>query len=80
MNRAIAYKRRLSWADCDPTGLWRFTSALSFAEEAEVSLLREAGVLESLYGRLPRVQVDYTTWRPLRLAGAQPSGHRPFRS
>lgn len=58
MNRAIAYERRVTWADCDPTGLWRFTSVLSFVEEAEVSLLREAGVLDSLYGRLPRAYVE----------------------
>jgi len=58
MNRVFAYKRRVTWADCDPTGLWRFTSVMSFVEEAEVSMLREAGVLESLYGRLPRAYVE----------------------
>lgn len=58
MSRAFAYQRRVTWADCDPAGVWRFTSVLSFVEEAEVSLLREAGVLSALYGRLPRAYVD----------------------
>ena len=58
MARAHAYERRVTWSDCDAAGIWRFTSALTFVEEAEVSLLREAGVLAVLYGRLPRVYVE----------------------
>jgi acyl-CoA thioesterase FadM len=58
MSRTFAYQRRVTWADCDPAGVWRFTSVLSFVEEAEVSLLREAGVLSALYGQLPRAYVE----------------------
>lgn len=58
MARSHSYDRRVTWADCDATGLWRFTSALTFVEEAEVSLLREAGVLAMTYGRLPRAYVE----------------------
>ena len=58
MSRTFAYQRRVAWADCDPAGVWRFTSVLSFVEEAEVSLLRDAGVLSALYGRLPRAYVE----------------------
>jgi acyl-CoA thioester hydrolase len=58
MARSHTYERRVTWADCDAAGMWRFTSALIFVEEAEVSLLREAGVLDVLYGRLPRAYVE----------------------
>lgn len=58
MARVHAYERRVTWSDCDAAGMWRFTSALTFVEEAEVSLLREAGVLAVLYGRLPRAYVE----------------------
>jgi acyl-CoA thioester hydrolase len=58
MTRVHSYQRRVTWADCDAAGLWRFTSALTFVEEAEVSLLREAEVLAVLYGRLPRAYVE----------------------
>jgi acyl-CoA thioesterase FadM len=58
MSRTCVYQRRVTWADCDPARVWRFTSILSFVEEAEVSLLREAGVLSALYGRLPRAYVE----------------------
>lgn len=58
MARAHAYERRVTWSDCDAAGMWRFASALTFVEEAEVSLLREAGVLAVLYGRLPRAHVE----------------------
>jgi acyl-CoA thioesterase FadM len=55
---AFGYERRVTWADCDPAGMWQFTCALEFVEEAEVSLLREAGALTNLYGRLPRAYVE----------------------
>jgi acyl-CoA thioesterase FadM len=58
MARCYTYERLVTWADCDATGMWRFTSALTFVEEAEVSLLRDAGVLALLYGRLPRAYVE----------------------
>jgi len=62
----FSYRRRVAWAECDPAGWWRFTSALSYVEEAETELLRSAGVLDSLYRWLPRVYVQAEFTAPVR--------------
>jgi acyl-CoA thioester hydrolase len=54
----IGYKRRVAWGDVDASGAWRFTAALSYVEEAETQLMREAGILEEDTPRLPRIYVD----------------------
>jgi 2-aminobenzoate-CoA ligase len=46
--------RRVSWCDCDPSGLIRFQAAFDWVVDAEVELLREAGVGE-VFGTMPRV-------------------------
>jgi acyl-CoA thioester hydrolase len=63
---ALGYPRRIAWSECDPAGWWRFTSALSYVEEAETELLRTVGVLDSLYRWLPRIYVDARFTAPAR--------------
>lgn len=50
--------RRVGWTDVDPSTNYQFTSALTYAEEAEIALLRAAGVLDELYPHLPRTHVS----------------------
>jgi acyl-CoA thioester hydrolase len=64
LGREINYSRRVRWSDCDVAGIWRFTAALTYTEEAEAELLREAGVLPELYRYLVRVYVDAQFRRP----------------
>jgi acyl-CoA thioesterase FadM len=58
-----SYRRRVTWADVDLTGQWRFTAALAIVEEAETTLLREAALID-LVPRLPRVAVSVSYSRP----------------
>jgi acyl-CoA thioesterase FadM len=48
----------VTWADTDASGAWMFTAVLRYVEEAEVELLRAAGVVRDVYGRLPRVYAE----------------------
>ena len=66
LGRAVNYDRRVRWAECDASSVWRFTAVLSFVEEAEVELLREVGILDDLYGRIPRTYVEAQYKRPAR--------------
>lgn len=58
MSNTLQYRRRVAWADTDASGAWTFHAALRFVEEAEVELLREASVLDELYGSLPRIYIE----------------------
>lgn len=55
------YRRRVGWTDVDPSTNYQFTAALRYVEEAEIAMLREAGLLDTLYPRLPRtfVRADF---------------------
>jgi acyl-CoA thioester hydrolase len=58
------HKRRVTWADVDPSGAWHFTAALTYVEEAEIELLRGAGVLDIINSHLPRIYVRADFKRP----------------
>lgn len=58
------FERRVAWVDTDPSGAYQFTAAIRYVEEAEVSLLRELGILDLLYPHLPRVAVEASYRRP----------------
>src|SRR5580693_6992444 len=57
--------RRVSWNDCDPSGLILFQAVFDWFVDAEVEFLRELGV-EWIFGKIPRVAADATYRRPLR--------------
>lgn len=52
------HERRVGWTDVDPSTNYQFTAALTYVEEAEIALLRAAGVLDDLYPHLPRTHVS----------------------
>ena len=58
------HKRRVAWADVDPSGAWHFTAALTYVEEAEIELLRRAGVLDIINSHLPRIYIRADFKRP----------------
>lgn len=53
--------RRVAWIDTDAGGRIHFTAAFRYAEAAETTLMREAGLLGSESGDFPRrhVQAEY---------------------
>lgn len=63
--RSVRYQRRVAWSDVDRAGIWTFVAALRYVEEAEVELLRRAGVLGEVYPHLPRAHVEATYVRPV---------------
>ena len=60
----FTHERRVAWVDTDPSGAYQFTAGIRYAEEAEIAMLRELGVLEVLYPHLPRVSVGADFRRP----------------
>jgi acyl-CoA thioesterase FadM len=60
----FTHVRRVAWVDTDPSGAYQFTAALRYAEEAEIAMLRDQGILELLYPHLPRISVGANFHRP----------------
>jgi acyl-CoA thioester hydrolase len=56
--------RRVAWVDSDPSGAYQFTAAIRYVEDAEITMLRELGILDLLYPHLPRVAVQASYRRP----------------
>jgi acyl-CoA thioesterase FadM len=57
--------RRVSWNDCDPSGLIRFQAAFDWFVDAELEFLRERGI-EWVFETMPRVAANATYTHPLR--------------
>jgi acyl-CoA thioesterase FadM len=55
---SITIQRRIEWSDTDASGHWHNTAAFRMVEWAETALLERLGILEDVYGRLPRVHVE----------------------
>jgi YbgC/YbaW family acyl-CoA thioester hydrolase len=55
---SIVVQRRIEWPDTDASGHWHNTAAFRFVEVAETALLEKLGILQAIYGRLPRVQIE----------------------
>jgi acyl-CoA thioester hydrolase len=51
-------RRRIEWSDTDASGRWHNTAGFRLIEVAETALLERLGILDDVYGRLPRVHVD----------------------
>lgn len=60
------YTRRVGWTEVDPSGNYQFTAALRYVEEAEIAWLRELGVLDALFPRMPRTFVRADFREPAR--------------
>lgn len=58
--------RRVAWSDTDPSSAYTFTSALRYAEDAEVEFLRQTGTLRILYPHVPRIYVEARYFTPAR--------------
>lgn len=61
----MSYERRVSWNDCDPSGLIRYQAAFDWFVDAEKEFLRSRGVAW-VFGNMPRVACNATYRRPLR--------------
>jgi len=61
----VSYFRRVSWNDCDPSGLIRFQAAFDWFVDAELEFLRERGI-EWVFEVMPRVAANSSYSRPLR--------------
>jgi acyl-CoA thioesterase FadM len=55
---SITVQRRIEWPDTDAAGWWHNTAGFRLIEVAETALLERLGLLEDVYGRLPRVRID----------------------
>jgi YbgC/YbaW family acyl-CoA thioester hydrolase len=63
---SVTVQRRIDWADTDASGWWHNTAGFRFIEAAETTLLERLGILEDVYGRLPRVRIAADFKRGLR--------------
>ena len=58
-------QRRIEWPDTDASGNYHNTAAFRFIEVAETALLERLGMLDDIYGRLPRRHVEADFLQPL---------------
>lgn len=63
---AIRVQRRVEWSDTDASGYHHNTMTLRLIELAETTLLDRLGILEQVYGRMPRVHVTMDFSLPLK--------------
>lgn len=63
---SIVVRRRIEWADTDASGKYHNTIAFRLAEQAETRLLTALGLVDELYGWLPRVHMSVDLSEPLR--------------
>ena len=63
--REVVEHRRVAWVDTDAGGRIHFSNAFRWAESAETTLMREAGVLDG-WGDFPRKHVEAQFHRVLR--------------
>lgn len=63
---SIVVRRRVEWADTDASGKYHNTVAFKLAEQAETRLLDALGLVEEIYGYLPRVHMSVDLTEPLR--------------
>jgi YbgC/YbaW family acyl-CoA thioester hydrolase len=55
---SIRIQRRVEWSDTDASGHWHNTAAFRMIEWAETALLERLGLLDDVYGHLPRVHIS----------------------
>ncbi|MDQ3985203.1 MAG: acyl-CoA thioesterase [Actinomycetota bacterium] len=54
---SIVVQRRIEWPDTDASGRWHNTAGFRLIEVAETALLERLGLLDDIYGRLPRAHI-----------------------
>lgn len=54
----IIVQRRIEWTDTDASGYYHNSVAFRLFEAAETVLLERLGLLDEVYGRLPRVHLE----------------------
>ncbi len=59
-------QRRIEWSDTDASGFYHNTAAFRLMEAAESVLLSRLGLVEEIYGHLPRVRIEADFRRLLR--------------
>jgi acyl-CoA thioesterase FadM len=55
---SIAIQRRIEWSDTDASGHYHNTAAFRMFEWAETAMLDALGILDDVYGSLPRAHVS----------------------
>jgi 2-aminobenzoate-CoA ligase len=55
---SIRIQRRIEWSDTDASGHWHNTAAFRMIEWAETALFERLGLLDDVYGHLPRVNIS----------------------
>jgi 2-aminobenzoate-CoA ligase len=55
---SIRVQRRVEWSDTDASGFYHNTLAFRLIEVAETAMLERLGILEAVYGRMPRVHIS----------------------
>jgi len=60
MANSITIRRRVQWIDTDAAGVWHHSLVIRWAEEAEVELHRQLGIIEQTFGATPRVRTEFT--------------------
>ncbi|HEV2755165.1 MAG TPA: thioesterase family protein [Actinomycetota bacterium] len=55
---SLTIQRRIEWSDTDASGHWHNTAAFRMVEWAETALLERLGIVDDVYGHLPRVHVE----------------------
>jgi YbgC/YbaW family acyl-CoA thioester hydrolase len=63
---SITVQRRIEWSDTDASGYWHNTAAFRWIEVAETALLQQLGIMEAIYGRMPRVRISAEFKKGLR--------------
>jgi acyl-CoA thioester hydrolase len=58
--------RRIQWFDTDASSKYHNTAPLRLMEEAEAALLDELGIVNEVYGFLPRRHITLDYYKPLR--------------
>ncbi|HEX2088914.1 MAG TPA: thioesterase family protein [Actinomycetota bacterium] len=62
----ITVQRRIEWSDTDASGYWHNTAVFRWIEVAETALLQRLGILNEIYGRMPRVRISAEFRKGLR--------------
>jgi 2-aminobenzoate-CoA ligase len=55
---SIRIQRRIEWSDTDASGHWHNAAAFRFIEWAETALFDRLGLVDDVYGHLPRVHIS----------------------
>jgi 2-aminobenzoate-CoA ligase len=62
---SIMIQRRIEWSDTDASGHYHNTAAFRMLEWAETAMFESLGILDDVYGRLPRVHISADFKAPL---------------